>query len=109
MTMGESITPEKMLRWLPPLVLWTGVVLGIGASQFQLNAQSNDLLAIEDDVSKNESGIAGLNLFITRQQGEQALAIQGIEADIDRLNENLEERDEKLDQVLNLLIQRSEP
>jgi len=120
MTMQEALTSDGVLKWMPLVIVMMTIAGAAATGQFQLGALADDQKELAEeakeikarhtvDHSTNSRAITALELFIAEDRGMQSVAIQGIKKDIEHIQQTLDDKNEKLDRVLDFLIRNGGP
>jgi len=77
-----SQTVERLLRWLPMVLVVSGVVGAAAVAQFQINAHAEEIKDVKEDVEANEDDVERIQRLLIEQQGDNRLEIQELKGDI---------------------------
>lgn len=89
---------DKLLKWVPVVVLATGVVASAVTAQLQIGANAQEIEDISESVDQNEEDIEAIQRILIQRQGEVEIRTQRIELEQKAQGEDLQ-------QILNLLQQ----
>ena len=82
---------DRIIKWWPIAVVAAGLVGSGSVDSFRLNAHAEDIKDLSESVDENEEALEEIQRLLIRRQGEVELTVQRIENDLSDVNEDLEE------------------
>lgn len=89
---------EKLLKWVPVVVLAAGVVATAAVDGYRLNLHAEELIDISESVDENEEAIEAIDRALIERRGAVEVRTQRIEIE-------QKQQSEKLDEAI-ILLQR---
>lgn len=85
-----SRTTDTLLKYWPVLVVGAGLIGTSAVDSWRLNAQAEDLRAVEEAAEETDEEIEAIQRLLIQRQGQIALDLQRIETQQERHGEDLE-------------------